>query len=167
MADDTLTRELVRNTLGKMGLVPPPNLGKLGITTKEFLLKDSLKIEYLNDTNEQQTSSFPLWCGEIYMGTSKMVALATDLFTQDEGYHEFCATFCVDNLAIHGVKHIFAEQEDAYFLKANENEWTQMSLYNKLLITAGMERLSDYGVSWRPCKDYERLYPKLVDLVEM
>jgi len=168
MADEILTRELVRHVLGKIGLVPPPNLGKVGISTDAFKLPKTLDIEYFNDTNEKQVSSFPLWCGMCQMGKSKMIALATDLFSEDEEYHEFCAVFCVDDLAIHGVKHIFSDHEEAQFIIARDRErWSQLGLYDKLLVTAGMERLADLGATWNPCAEYEILYARLIDLVEM
>jgi len=170
MADEILTRELVRHVLGKFGLVPPPHLGKVGVSPDEFKLPNSLDIEYVDDLNHTLKSSFPLWCGEANMGKGKLVVLATDLFTEDEKYHEFCATFCVDDMAVHGVKHIFSDHEEAQFLiSRDKKEWSQMGVYEKLLVTAGLERLADLGAKWIPrsIDNHKDLYAKLVDLVEM
>lgn len=166
MSDKVLTRELVRHVLGKFGLIPPPNFGKVGISTDEFILKDTLDIEYRDDDNVTQTSSFPLWAGEGILGKSKMKVLGTDLVS--DNYHEFCVTFCVDNLAIYGVKHIFSDQEDAVFLTSrNRKDWSQLGLYEKLMASAGVIRAADLGIVWEPCFKNDELYTKLVDLIEL
>jgi len=167
--DDILTRELARYVLGKMGLVPPPNLGKLGMSTCDFLLEKKLEIEYYDADNQKRKSAFPLWCGETRVGQSRMLTVATDLFTTDQEYHEFCSVFIVDNLAVHGIKHIFSEHEEALFLIASDPkaDWKPNGLYGKLMITAALEKMADLGIPWRPAKDYEVLFSKLVELVEM
>jgi hypothetical protein len=153
-----LTRELARHVIGKFGLVPPPNLGKLGITTRDFLLDRRLKIEY-----DDGSAEFPIWCGVSGCQPS-ITVLATDLTS--DNYHEFCTVFTVDKQVIHGIKHIFSDSDDALFMIWN-GEWKPTGLRQKLLLTAGLEQITDLGLGWIPENNYEILYDRLVEIVEM
>ena len=163
-----LNRELIRTMLGDFGLVPPPNFGKVGISTQEFLLKESLDMEVESESGEMESISYGLWAGSIMFMQSSLRVLATDICDIEAGYHEFVVTYRMDEAPIHAIKHVFQDDEDpGLFLRKNNHEWKMVSLYDRLVATAGFERLTSMGATWRPEKQYEDLYEALVEVVNM
>jgi len=169
---DVLNREIIRHILGGLGLVPPPNFGKVGITTKVFKAEKTLALEFENSKGEDQKTEFALWSGQISMGapgTAQVLrALATDICDNEKNYHEFIAVYQLEAAPIHAVKHIFSDEDNGLFLtKLDGKAWRPVGTYEKLIACAGFERMIQLGLTWAPCKDYEELYPSLVEVVEM
>lgn len=165
-----LNREIIRHILGSLGLVPPPNFGKVGITTNEFKTKKTLTLEFEDSKGEDQKTEFALWSGKISLGNPNgmqtLKILATDICDNEQGYHEFIMAYRLDEAPIHAIKHIYSDN-DALFLTKVDEIWRPVGTYEKLIACAGFERMTQLGLSWLPCDEYDELYSSLVEVVEM
>jgi hypothetical protein len=163
-------REIIRHLLGSFGMIPPPNFGKVGISTEEYKLSHGFDLEFENDSGEMNKVSFGLWCGLANQGSSTIRVLATDVC--DNNYHEFSVVYRVDGAPIHAIKHVFDDESPALFLvKLNTDTgelWKPVGVAEKLIACAGFERFNNLGISWLPCDEYENdLLPALLEVVEM
>lgn len=172
-----LKRELCRLILGSFGLVPPPNFGKVGLSTPEFRLDKNLILEIEDSEGIKKTEEFGLWCGSVGYQASRLRVLATDICDNEKNYHEFIAVYMLDNTTIHGVKTIYGEDHYGLFvIKTNSFEnngsiikgaWEQVGRYEMLIASAGFEKIKDLGLTWNVCNEWEDLYGALVAVVDL
>ena len=167
----TFNREIVRHVLGSFGFVPPPNFGKVGISSHEFRLEKGFDLEFESDKGKMEKKTFGLWCGATEMGSTKLVVLATDVCDPETEYHEFSVVYRVDNAPLHAVKHVFSDDEPAHYVVKLETDtgiqWRQVGTEQKLIACAGLERINSMGINWVPSNEYETLLPALMEVVEM
>lgn len=161
-----LNREIVRHILGSFGLVPPPNFGKVGISSNEFKLNDGFSLEFENANGTMEMVKFGLWGGNINYNQSTMIALATDVCDNDSDYHEFSLVYRVDNSFVHGIKHIYNDNGISLYLN-NDKVWKPIGMYDKLIACAGFQKINDLGINWSPNIDSKELLPFLLEIVEM
>lgn len=162
--NDIFNREIIRHILGNLGMVPPPNFGKVGISTEEFKQQKTLLLEFESRGSRMETIKFPLWGGKIESSGAKLNVLATDLF--DENYHEFVVVFQTNGETMHGIKHNFDEQANlAGFFMFDGVVWKNVSTITKLKVCLGFELLNDWGLTWEPANT-EFLLPNLLSLIE-
>jgi hypothetical protein len=147
-------------------MIPPPNFGKVGISTNEFRQQKCFDLEFENSSGKMEKVSFALWGGQIEMGGSFIKALGTDVCDEDEPYHEFSIVYQVDKSPIHGIKHMFAEGGEALFIIQSGKGWRPIDTAEKLIACAGFEKLNTNGISWSPYNT-EYLLPKLLEIVEI
>jgi hypothetical protein len=160
-----LRRELCRLILGKFGLVPPPNFGKVGISTKEFLLSKTIKIEFEDELGNVSNHNFGLWSGSIMYNGSKVRVLATDICDNKINYHEFIATYIVDKSPVNGIRVIYGEEDYGLFI-VKTDKWKPVSVANMLMSAAGFEQMSNIGLVWTPCDEYDDLYGPLKEVLD-
>lgn len=163
-------REIIRHILGSFGFVPPPNFGKTGITSEDFMLKNGFDLEFENEFGEVELKKFGLWCGYADYG-GRIRVLGTDVCDPKVNYHEFCVAYKVDNSPIHILKHIFEHDGLVIYRAKIEKDglesWRPVGVEQKLLACAGLERFNKIGIKWNPCNEFEDLLPALLEAVEM
>lgn len=172
-----LQRELCRLILGSFGLVPPPNFGKVGITTSEFRIDKTILLEIEDAEGIKRTEEFGLWCGSVGYQASRLRVLATDICDNEKNYHEFIATYVLEDSTIHGIKAIYGEDHNGLFVvKGNsvENDgsfikgvWKPVGRYEMLIASAGFERIKDLGLTWNTCNEWEDLYNALIEVIDL
>jgi hypothetical protein len=163
-----LKNELCKLVLSNMGMVTPPNFGKLGISLNDFLLNINLPIEFEDDNGNVDFQQYGLWCGYVsYMGM-RIRALATDICDNEKNYHEFIVVYCLDNAPIHAIRQS-PNSNDCFFMSKNttgkEPVWKNVSIYDMLISSAGFYKMSDLGVLWNPCKEYDDLQKALIEVI--
>jgi len=162
-----LRKELCKLILGKLGMVPPPNFGKTGITTKEFLLDKTINIEFEDELGNISPEKFGLWCGVLKHQGMQVKVIATDLCNNQNDYHEFLATYAVNKGPIHGVKAIYGIEDYGLFVLKTPAGWKQEGLYEMLIGSAGFEKMSSLGLLWEPCDEYDDLFESLKEIINM
>jgi hypothetical protein len=164
---NVLNRELIRTVMGSLGIVPPPNFGKVGITTNDFLLDEHISLDFEDKNGIPNKEKFAMWCGITAHGSDEIKVLLTDICDNETGYHEFILVYRLSNYAPHILKHVFSDDDFGLFLRKVEKEWRPVGQYEKLVSCAGFCQMSSLGLTWVPCKDYTDLYPLLIEGVEM
>jgi len=166
-----LNREIVRHVLGSLGMVPPPNFGKVGLSLEEFKLDKGFDLEFETDNGKMEKKKFGLWCGVAQQGRSKLRVLATDICDNATNYHEFCVVYRVDDAPFHAVKHVFDDEAPAMYLVKHQTDvgevWRPVGTEQKLIACAGFERFNSLGIDWVPSVEFEDLLPVLMEVVEM
>jgi hypothetical protein len=159
-----INREIIRHIMGNLGISLPPELGIVGITTKEFLQKEKLTIEY-----QTEKVNYPLWFGSCLLGEDRLYALATDIVEDDT--HEFCLIVHYASGKTFGFKHVYVDSDFGTFLRSDAPaQWKEVALAEKLMVCSAFERMADIGVMWEPERSdnerYKILYLYLVSLIE-
>lgn len=158
---DVLTQEISKRILMNVG-VSPENIGKLGITEPNLLLKQSIKIKY----DDGSALEHPMYYGGLSLDNkSSLRGLLIDLSLIDETDNletsEFLFLFRMDNFSIYAVRWVYEEQS-ANFIRVFNNEkevWDEASMYMKARLLANFERLTSWGVLWDSCsKEHDDLY---------
>jgi hypothetical protein len=162
-----LRKEICKLILAKIGMVPPPNFGKTGITTKEFLLDKTINIEFEDELGNVFLEKFGLWCGILKHQGMQVRVVATDICNNKNSYHEFLATYCVDKSPIHGTKAVYGAEDYGLFIIKTPAGWKQVGVYEMLVGAAGFEKMSSIGLLWEPCDEYEDLFIALKEIVNM
>ncbi len=147
-----------------VGVAPPPVFGVAGISSKEFLLDETLT---LTDEDKHITTH------KIYCGTFKIEkpltiirSIVADLSDGDENDHipEYIMLWRMDQYPIYAIRLAFDTTDNGLFLNCTDDEWYEVDVYNKALALAGMERIADVGVLWAPCNKYDDLYKGLLHI---
>lgn len=162
-----LKKELCKSIVNNMGLVPSPNFGKVGLTTKDFLIDKTISLEFENELGNKIIQKFGLWCGSISLSGMMIKALVTDICDNDNNHHEFIVTYKLENGPIVGISIIYGEDHNGLFLFKKNEQWKPASNYEMLMAAAGFEKLNDLGIMWKPNKDYEELYDSLIEIIGM
>lgn len=172
-----LRRELCRLMLGNMGLVPPPNFGRVGLSTNDFKIDKVISLEFEDERGNKYTEGFGVWCGSITLQGMRIRAIATDICDNESNYHEFIVVYALDGAPIHGIKVIYGEEHNGLFVVKGdifsgegivENDvWKPVGRYEMLVAAAGFEKMNDVGVTWVPCNEYDDLYESLIEVVSM
>ena len=153
---NNLIFELSKLCLGNFGLTPTNK--KLGLSD-DALVVDVIKIEEGNDTYE-----FPLYSGQITIGSDKIRAFAVRMDYPDSS--ELIAVYQVNNLVTYGVRSDFTNPETSLFLWFITDKWEPLSRYNMLVSASGLENLISKGYTWSKCQEFADLKQKIVTLIE-
>jgi len=163
-----LRNEICKFILAKVGLVPPPDFGKLGITTKDFLLKKNVSINFEDELGNVSNENFGVWCGESAYNNMKIRIIAADICDNKINYHEFISVYNVDNGSTNAIKCVYGDDENfSLFITKIYNGWKQVGTYEMFMSAAGFERMASVGVLWKPCEEYEDLYKTLIEVINM
>jgi hypothetical protein len=165
--DKILDRELVRMIMGSLGIVPPPNFGKVGITTDEFLLEDTLSLDFEDNQGKLKKQKFGIWSGKASYGGQDIRVLFTDICDNETNYNEFILVYNVNNSSNHMLRHIYHDDDDVLFLTKSNKSWVKLGMYHKLITCAGFYNMANIGIRWSKCEDYNDLYEDLVSGIEM
>lgn len=159
---DILTRELVRNIMGNLGMIPKAEFGKYGITLDDFLLPKKIKIEYEGSDVE----NIPICAAQVRSENEQLLKVMCCSLKDD-----MILVFGIEDMQIYGLKLDYyanvMEHDWGKFLVKLGSSWVEPSTYDQLMACAGFEKLSDVGVKWRPCNDYNRLFESLMELIEL
>jgi hypothetical protein len=160
--------ELCKLILSNMGMVKPPNFGRYGISINDFLLDKSLPIEFEEDNGKIEVEKYGLWCGYVSHMGMRIRALGTDICDNKNNSHEFIVVYCLDNGSFNAIK--YSTESDNYFfmvrnIEGTKSIWKNVNIYDMLTASAGFYKISDLGVLWYPCNEYEDLYNILVEVI--
>lgn len=161
MTGDFLTREIIRRMFGDVGVAPPPNFGKVGISTPELQLRSGLEFA-MEDGKSQH---FPIWAGEVIMDSYKIRAMLCDL-SADE-VPEYALVIRIADRPIYGIKLIYDDEDNGIFVIGEKNGWKSGSTIAKLRALIGMETIMELGMGWEACDDVKDLYEALATIAEM
>lgn len=162
MKNDFLTREIIRKVFGDVGIAPPPNFGKVGISIPELQLPTDL-VFAMEDGNSQ---NFPLWAAEVILDKDvKLRALACDLST--DGVPEYALTFQMSGKPLYGLKLIYDDDDNGVFMIGEKNGWQFANMVAKARALIGMETIMMHGLSWEPCENTTDLYEAISTIAEM
>lgn len=150
-----LEMEIIKKFLGNLGIVSS-NFGKVGITTKGFLID---KLNFKNDLNELE--SFDLYCGKIILENNSLIrALVINM------KDEFILTFRMDAFPIYGLS-LITDVVGNFIICDENNKWQSASTITQLQALIGIEQITQDGIMWKPCADdYEDLKKALITLVD-
>ena len=155
---DILTREIIRRIMLNVGVAPPPVFGTGGITTPELKLDDTLSGVY----SDGQKFEFPLWAGTLDLEKSKVRVIVADI--TDE-VPEYAMLVQLDTMPIHGLRHIFDEEDNGILLISGAQGWVTTGMYLKARALSGMELIASYGLPWTRCNDSKNLVSVLSTLI--
>ncbi len=156
-----LTKELISHIFNNIGMVPGTLWGKAGITEDIFKIGKKINIQFDDDVYE-----FPIYAGSCNISDDKINVLAVKISDQD--CTEFFMVFRMNGLSIYGLKKSVDEDDLGTFLiSTQDGSWTNISMYEKLIFCAGLEKLTDHGIGWVPNENVDVLYKYLLEIVEM
>lgn len=160
--ENQLTTEIIKRILGNLGIVPN-NFGKVGITTKEFLKKETIN---LKDEISNNIDYINLYAGEINISSTEKIKAAC-LNLSDNNINEFILVFRMINLPIYGLKLIFDNIDCGLFLIADDNlKWSNTNILNQSQILTGIEHITQEGLIWNSSNDYLDLYQAIKNIIE-
>lgn len=162
-----LRRELCRLILGKIGFVPPPNFGKVGISTKEFLLDKSVKLQIEDELGNSTIEKFGLWAGELSFQGANVRVLATDICNIKTGYDEFIMIYKTEKASLNAIRAVYGMEDFGLFLVKHKDKWQQVGVANMLMSAAGFEQMANMGLTWKPSDDYEDLLKAIHEIIDM
>lgn len=162
MTGDFLTREIIRRMLGDVGVAPPPNFGKVGISIPELRLRHDLTFS-MEDGNQH---IFPLWAGEISVDPDvKIRALLCDLSIDDVS--EYALALRITDKPIYGLKLIYDNDDNGIFVISENDGWKPANMTVKTRALIGMETIMDQGMEWGDCSEIGDLEEAITRIAEM
>lgn len=160
--NNTLIKEHTRIILGSIGFVPPPNLGKSGLSIDSYLTNRQIQLQ----SEDGEYSTCLIWAGE--SNNYNLNILVTSIITDD--YCEFNAVYQFGLNPIHCVKTSYYDNDEIpnIILYKLDNKWKPLGTYNQLLSCAQFVRISDLGIEFSPVKEIsDELYKALVEVVQL
>lgn len=173
MSYDILGRELIRVIMGNFGMIPKSSFGTQGIASEKFLTSKTLDIQYDN----AKVVKYNVYAAQMIMDNDKIKTICTSL--EDD----LAVVFGFDGMPVlYGLRlDYFASAHDLvqdkawhrdsrwgrFCLKLDETKWSNASLFDRLMVCAGVEKLASSEYFWSKCNDYEDLLVALTELVEM
>ena len=159
---NSLTRELVKYMLAIFGLSNNSIYDTVGILKDQFKTDLNIKIQYENN----KIIKHPIFSASTIFNGSKLHVVGVSIADEDGVY--YAALFKLDNFYTYGIKINSSDpDEEAIFLVSRvKNSWTKLSMYEKMIACAGLEKLNDAGIFWKP-ELADDFYNILVELAEM
>lgn len=160
-----LSREIIKQVLADVGVLPGSNFGKSGLTLPEFKLDKKLVVHY----DDGQKAEFPLWAGIGSLSDTKVTGSKVKVLLADvsDDVTEFALALRVDDKPIYALRLAFDNEDPGDFLLQQGENWIGASMLIKAWALVGMEMIVDQGVLWEPTTDYKDLYEAVSHLVEM
>lgn len=155
----TLVKELVQRILSNLGIVPGNNFGKVGITTEKHLIKEKIELD--------DRSQCPVWAGQFIITGSVIKLLTTKIPLGDKENSEELILLMNINEQIYGFRYMWHHDEDAIVLvKSSEDNWAAANLIVQMQIAVVIEKITQEGLFWDPCIEYQELFDVLLNLIE-
>ena len=157
-----LISEMVKYMLSIFGLSKNVIYNTIGITKEEFKVEKQIKISYDDDV----IKNYPIFSATAMFENSKLHVVGTSLIDEDDCY--FAALFKLDDLFTYGIKVNYnnPDEEPIFLVSKAKNSWSNLAMYDKIIACAGLEKLNDAGLHWKP-EPMDDFYNILIELVEM
>ena len=164
-----LGRELIRVIMGNFGMMPKSSFGTQGIASEKFLIPKTLDIQYDNS----KVVKYDVYVAQMIVNDGKIKTICASL--EDD----LAVVFGFDGVpTLYGLRlDYFASALDLvqdkdsrwgrFCLKLDGTKWSNASLFDRLMVCAGVEKLASSEYFWSKCSDYEDLFVALTELVEM
>jgi len=157
-----LTTELVQYILYSFGFGQNIIYDTIGIYKEKYKTNYNIKIEY----EENIVKKHPIYSASMKISESKLHVSAASLNYADE--ISYIALFKMDNFPLYGIKLDLTDGlgYSIFLISKSPGSWNKISMYDKIVACAGIEKLNDSGGFWE--KDSpEEYYNNLVELAEM
>lgn len=152
-----LTKEIIKRIMANCGIGHQKNFGLL---KKEFLLKNSLPLEYDDVTYYEHR----VFAGETVLQKFKLRAMVVDLSMSASSIPEFCLAFRLEELPIHGLRLVFDDEDMGIFKIKQANNWIDATVSIQAMALNGMEHVISLGLAWAPTAKTDDLYQAVSSL---
>jgi hypothetical protein len=158
--DKSLTKELVKYMLAIFGFSDNCIYNTVGIFKDEFKTDLNIKIQY----DDNKIIKHPIFSASTIFNGSKLHVVGISI--NDEDGVSFAALFKLDDFYTYGIKLTDSDEDTIFLLSKVKNNWTNPSMYEKIIACAGLEKLNDAGMFWKlePATEF---YNILAEIVEM
>lgn len=157
-----LTYSMAKYMLSIFGLSDYQIYNTTGITKDEFKTELNVKIQYDNDKIEK----YPIYSAVTTFNNSKLHVVGCSIADEDGAY--YAALFKLDEFDTYAIKVNLTDLAELpiFIVSKSKGHWTNLSMYEKIIACAGIEKLNDAGIIWKsdPIGDF---YGSLIELVEM
>lgn len=156
-----LTKQLIQYILSIFGLGNNIIYDTIGIYCEKFKTSHNIKFEYEGGGIEK----YPIFCASTTIEDSKLQVIGVKINNVDEV--SYSVLFKLNNFFTYGIKLIEDNFEEPIFLVSKINgSWSKLSMYDKIIACAGLEKINDFGIIWKP-EGIGQYYNTLIELVEM
>jgi len=160
---DSLTRELIRYILLVFGISDKNVYKNIGIIQESFKVSAEIKIQYEAD-NDDLIIKYPIYSASTLFNNSKLHVVGCII--NNEFCEEYIALFKLDDLQLYGIKLDLTDSIPIFLISKTKEKWSKISLYDKIIACAGVEKLNDAGIIWKP-EPLGDFYNYLTELAEM
>lgn len=159
---DSFTREMIKYMLSIFGLSEHSVYNTIGIMKDEFKTPFEIKMQYDIGPIEK----YPTYSAITIFNESKLQAVSC--LVSDEDDVCYTVLFKLDDFYTYAIKlNINNIDELPIFLISKiKGNWSKLSMYDKIIACAGLEKLNDAGIIWKPAP-IDDFYNILVEVVEM
>lgn len=157
---NSLSKEMVKYMLAIFGLSDKAVYNTIGIIKDEFKTNSVIKTQYDGEDIEKH----PIFSASASFNSSKFHVIGCSV--ADEDGAGYCALFKLDNLYTYGIKLDITNDDFIFLVSKVSGNWSKLSMYEKIIACAGLEKLNDSGLLWKK-EDIGDFYNTLVELVEM
>ncbi len=159
---DLLIRNMVQYMLSIFGLADYQVFDTIGIMKNEFRALEVIKIQY--DIGPVENN--PIFSASTIFNNSKLHVAGC--FIGDEDGAFYMVVFKLDDFNTYAFKiNLSDQQENAIFIVSKaKGSWSKISMYDKIIACAGLEKLNDAGIIWK-AEPLGEFYNQLVELAEM
>jgi hypothetical protein len=165
MSHEILKRELVRTIMGNFGAIPERDFGSQGIAKKEFLTSKTLDIQYEQNL---QSIKYNVYAAQMVVDGGAFRVISASL------NDDLVVVFRFDGVpTLYGLRLDYYGTIDGqdwgglFCTKVSDTKWMSASLFDRLMVCAGIEKLVNLEYFWTKCDNYEDLFSAMVELVEM
>lgn len=160
--ENSFTREMIKYMLSIFGLSDYSTYNTIGIIKDEFKTDLNIKIQYDIGPIEKH----PIFSASTTFNESKLHVVGCSVADDDGSY---CAVlFKLDNYNTYAIKLNMSDSAELpiFLVSKVKGNWSKLSMYDKIIACAGLEKLNDAGIVWKaePIGDF---YNILVEVVEM
>ena len=158
---NNLQHELLKCILGNIGFAPSPYFGKVGLSHNDLRSQEVVKIQY-----DEEIVEYPVFSGKVGFGSEILSALGIRINEVDLP-EEFVIVYRINDTEINAIRANFLNYNNMLFLVNNKGSWKDVSMYAKLVSTAGFERITDIGFDWKENEVDQKLFDALLQICDM
>jgi hypothetical protein len=151
--------------MGNLGMLPKVKFGTQGIAKEDFLIDKTLDIQY---DQKLQSVKYNVYAAQMLIDDGKIRTLSTSL------NDDLIVVFGFDGIpTLYGIRLDYYSSIDGqdwgglFCAKLDGTKWNSTSLFDRLMVCAGIEKLAGSEYFWSKCNNYEDLFAALTELVEM
>lgn len=158
---NNLQHELLKCILGNIGFAPSPYFGKAGLSHRDLISQEVVKIQYDNGVVD-----YPIFSGKIGFGSEILSALGVRINEPDMP-EEFVVVYQINDTEINAIRANFLNYNNMLTLINIKGSWKDASMYAKLISTAGFERVASIGFDWKENAIDKKLLAALLQICDM
>lgn len=154
-----LTKEIISYMLGNLGVVAPPLWGMRGVTEKAFNTGKILKVQVDNNIK-----TIPIYSAQCNIDKSKLKVVALMI---EDLFPTFITLMMLDDGPVYALSQSTEDDVGIFLASYDKKTWINVSIYDKLLACAGLEKITDQGLGWQSQNEIDIFLPLLQQIIEM